>query len=672
VRHWAPIALAATVWISAVLQVCGYAWWWLPIPLAVGGVCLLTGVGFGGLVEIAVLPVLAALRIWLSPSNGVDLTWLANLGEGLRTMVASPLQGLSANAMGLTLGIIDGDTSKLSQSASQELKSMSLTHLTAVSGTNCTILIASALAIAGWLGLSRSVRTVSTTAVLIGYLVLVGNQPSVLRAAAMSLVAIIGLNLGARFHAMHLLSLAVILLIIADPGFATSLGFALSVLATAGVLVLSPPLHTRLQAWLPGWLAIGVAVALAAQLACLPLLVTIQGKFNLGGLAANLLAEPVVAPITVIGFFAAAISVLTPGSFHPAAGALYWVDSVLSQYILNVSHFFAVNAPSIAMPAGLTGVLAAVLLLLGLMLLLRRGWRLRALGAVLLVWFGLLVGQQLLALLPSGTFAPPGWFMVACDVGQGDATVLSGGGQFAVIDVGRDPVLINRCLNRLGVRRISLLVLTHFDMDHVGGLAGALEGRQVTRALLTQFVDVRPGALDTELLLQRVGVPITKVALGAAGRLGGAHSSGAFRWLVLTPHAGGEGSDSSNDGSVSMYWSDGKTGIFTMADLPAKGQARILNELPMWWKSSFGRLPTVLKLSHHGSADQDPAFLSWVHPVITTISVGAGNPYGHPTKSALDWLREYSKVTLRTDQLGSISIVRRPDGGLTWAASGAG
>ena len=97
----------------------------------------------------------------------------------------------------------------------------------------------------------------------------------------------------------------------------------------------------------------------------------------------------------------------------------------------------------------------------------------------------------------------------------------------------------------------------------------------------------------------------------------------------------------------------------------------------MWWRPEYGSVPTILKLSHHGSADQDPAFLAWVHPAIATISVGVGNPYGHPTAKALNWLASDALLTLRTDTLGSLAIDANPVDGsgapqLAWASSGAG
>jgi competence protein ComEC len=112
--------------------------------------------------------------------------------------------------------------------------------------------------------------------------------------------------------------------------------------------------------------------------------------------------------------------------------------------------------------------------------------------------------------------------------------------------------------------------------------------------------------------------------------------------------------------------------IITMADLPAKGQMRLAQERSQWWQPSMENLPLILKVSHHGSADQFPEFIEWLHPLVATISVGLGNSYGHPTAFTLDLLKSCSNLVLRTDQLGSISLSFDSLGHLAWGSTGRG
>jgi competence protein ComEC len=82
--------------------------------------------------------------------------------------------------------------------------------------------------------------------------------------------------------------------------------------------------------------------------------------------------------------------------------------------------------------------------------------------------------------LPHPGWPPRGWVLVMCDVGQGDALVLATGPhQAAVIDAGPDPAVVDRCLSRLAVDTVPVLMLTHFHADHVDGLPGVLAGRRV-------------------------------------------------------------------------------------------------------------------------------------------------------------------------------------------------
>lgn len=597
---------------------------------------------------------------------------MSSIGVGARSVIAGATHGITAQAGALALGITDGDVSRLSPESLSLFKSLSLTHLTAVSGANCAILIGVLVAVAAQLGLSRAARISLCLIALLGYILLVGDQPSVLRAAVMAVVTLIAASRGAQGKTIHLLALAILILLVIEPGYANNLGFALSVFATAGVVLLAPRIAEVLHRIMPGWLALSLGVAISAQLCCLPLLIGLQSNPSTAAVLANLLAEPAVAPITILGLLGAALALMPWGWTVSISGVLFWLASIPAAYIVGLANWLYRSFPSQPLPNGWLGSGFAVALLVGVALLVSGFKRLIRAGALVLVLAGCLFILGSAAHLPTGTYPGRNWVMVACDVGQGDSTVLQASGQFAVIDVGKDPRDVDACLSRLGVNHIALLVLTHFDLDHVGGLAGALRNRTIDRALLTQFVDIRPGAAAVERELRRHGIRTNKVAQGETGSLGKPAVKGASRldWLVLSPHPAGADATTSNEGSLAMFWHSDALNIFTMADLPAVGQERVMEERGMWWRSEYAAVPTILKLSHHGSADQDPDFLQWVHPVITTVSVGKGNPYGHPTQKALGWLKSDSLATLRTDQLGSIAISLTASG-LTWAASGA-
>ena len=136
---------------------------------------------------------------------------------------------------------------------------------------------------------------------VVGFVLLARTEPSVVRAAAMGSVGLIGMGHHGRRRGTRALGAAVLLLLLFDPWLALSLGFALSALATAGILWLAPGWRDRLLRWLPRWVAEAVAVPLAAQIACTPLVAAISGQVSLVAVVANLLAAPAVGPATVLG-----------------------------------------------------------------------------------------------------------------------------------------------------------------------------------------------------------------------------------------------------------------------------------------------------------------------------------------------------------------------------------
>ena len=679
--RFAPVGCAVGIWLSLLVKSSQSAFW--PAPLlaiiaALGLAQILNGLELrrGGWRPIwLVLPVLW-IGVWESfqpeePSVRQPF-WPDQIGQSLRASVHDAVAGITPAAKGLVLGITDGDTSLLSDSLQSQFKQLNLTHLTAVSGTNCAILIGALVITAAQLGLKRRGRLALAILGILGYLLLVGGQPSVVRAAIMSVLVLLGLGLGLRLNAIHLVSFAVVAALCLFPSFATNLGFQLSVAATTGVLFVAPRVARRLEACLPKVLALALAVAVSAQITCLPLLISLQTNPSAGSLVANILAEPTVAPATLLGLLGAAFALAHWAPLQWLAQGLFLLASFPAAFIVALSHWILLSFPKFPLPGGVEGELWSLGVLLAVLLFLSEKDWMRHTSGILALMVILVLTFQMFPRLPSGYFAPTGWVLVACDVGQGDATVLSAGGQIAVVDAGRDDLPIDKCLRRLKIRRVNLLVLTHFDLDHVGGLAGVLRHRRVDSVLLTDYEDTRPGASEVETLLENRRIPCLRVSRGDHGILGTAGSANAMSWLVLTPHHNGADSINSNDGSIAMFWHSSQASIFTMADLPASGQVRIMQERGMWWDEKFRKQPMILKVSHHGSADQDPEFLAWLRPLISTISVGVGNPYGHPTDKTLNWLRQVSARTLRTDQLGSVSITPKGDGGLVWANTGAG
>ncbi|MEI6591393.1 MAG: ComEC/Rec2 family competence protein, partial [Actinomycetes bacterium] len=386
------------------------------------------------------------------------------------------------------------------------------------------------------------------------------------------------------------------------PTMPSDIGFALSVAATAGLLVVAPELVKKLpQAW-PLWLRVAVAVSAAAQLLCTPILLQFQAGLPLYAVAANLLAEPLVAPVTIIGLFA----LLLVGPLPAVASVLVYLASMATNYIVGIAAWFA-NLPEAMLPwiPGVPGVVAATALVIGSVVwATSKSASMRRLLAVsLLVVGGFELAGAGIGYLTFVRWPTSDWFVVSCDVGQGDATLVRSQNRYALIDVGHDPEPVARCLTRLGITHLDLLVLTHFDMDHVGGITGALSKVSVDRALITSFTDTRPGANFCVDQLEAWQVPTEAVGVGVTGQLG------EFAWRVLSPHQGAAEAEDSNDGSVTMLFDTPRVSILTLADLGEQGQMRLAREKSMWMPNDFFNKPLIMKVSHHGSADQYPEFI---------------------------------------------------------------
>ncbi|MDO5512463.1 ComEC/Rec2 family competence protein [Corynebacterium sp.] len=230
--------------------------------------------------------------------------------DSLRAAVDSTV---GESSRGLIPGMVLGDVGAQSQTDQQLYIATGLSHLSAVSGANVAIVTSFAVICCRLLTLGPRVQVAAATAALLGFVGLVGTEPSVLRASATGLVGLLAVLGSSRLEPIHGLSLAVIGLIVWDSDLAVSYGFALSVAATAGIIALHPLLFRPLaRTRLPEILVRALAVAIAADIVTLPIIALMAGEVSLVSVLANVLVAPAVAPVTVLGLLAAGLSLL-PG-----------------------------------------------------------------------------------------------------------------------------------------------------------------------------------------------------------------------------------------------------------------------------------------------------------------------------------------------------------------------
>ncbi|MGL5406380.1 MAG: ComEC/Rec2 family competence protein [Propionibacteriaceae bacterium] len=585
--------------------------------------------------QLAVLSVKGPIEKLAQPHIGLRLV------ERLRSGLRKSCEPLWDSARALVPALVVGDTSAMTPALTDDFQKTGMTHLTAVSGSNLALLLAFSgvvavrLGVRGWWLRGVSVATAA------GFVVLCRAEPSVIRATAMGCVAVAALGSGARDNrGIRHLSVAVVLLMLLDPWLSRNAGFALSVLASGGIILLGQPLVAAM-ADLPSWIAEAVAVPLAAQIATQPLVTAISGKISLVSLVTNTLAAPLVGPATLLGVIAAITAWLPAVSGAAALGAgcctagIVWLARKGAEF----------PGASWTWPTNIAALGVVTVFSLVLMWLLPR--LLASIVARVIMVLLLLLGVLHVPVQPGW----PGndWAVVMCDVGQGDATVINAGdGAAVLVDVGPDPTAMEHCLSQLGITKIVMLVLSHDHSDHVGGLAAALR-RPIGDVLLSR----RPSLQRQQILdqLNHYGLSIHEASQGE--RL----LAGEVQWTTIAAPPplkllhGSEGESSAeNDGSIMAIANSKGISILLTGDAEPGEQTAVVAQQDI--------AVDVLKVPHHGSSHQNPDFIAATQASVAVIGVGVKNDYHHPAPRTVAQLQERGMKVARTDIHGSISIAR--------------
>ena len=613
------------------------AWTGLPVGTTATVVARLRAAEPGDDVS-AVLQVRGPPTALAPPAAGLRL--VERVRQGLRTSVA----GRAPEPRALVPALVLGDTTALTPELQATFQTTGLTHLTAVSGANLTLLLAFLLLGARWAGVRGwALRWVGLAAVA-AFVGLCRTEPSVLRAAAMGLVALAALGAGSRRGGVRNLAVAMVLLLLLDPFLSRSWGFALSVLASAGIIWWAGPWADVLGRWAPRLVAEAVALPLAAHLATAPAVAALSGQVSAVGLLANALAGPFVGPATVLGFAAAGVSLVNGRLATVLAFGAAWS----AQLVIWVARAGAA-LPGAALTWSTTPAALALLAVLSLVAallvprVLARRW--------LTFTLALLMVVALVRVPVQPGWPPRDWRLVVCDVGQGDGLVLwAGHGQAVVVDTGPDPAAMRRCLDGLGVRTVPLLVLTHFHADHADGLAGVLAGRTVGRLWVSPRASPTAEAAAARRLAAGQGIPVDVPTPGTRASVGpvGLHVLGPLAPLGTDP----DDSAAENDASLVMLAEVDGLRVLLTGDVEPPGQRALL-------RAGVDLRAQVLKVPHHGSARQERAFFAATGASVAIASAGRDNDYGHPAPRTVELARSLGMTVLRTDQNGSVAVTSR-------------
>lgn len=568
--------------------------------------------------------------------------WPVRLGHAVALRCGALLAG---DAGAFLTAILTGDKSGLSVQASADLQEAGIYHILAVSGMHCTFLLSFITVLAG----RHRRRLVASCAIplLLFYVLLTGGSPSVVRACVMMIFLLLAPLLRRESDGPTALSAALFLILLANPFAAASVSLQLSFASMAGLLWLTPRLYRLLagrgnRSRAVRTLSAALSSSLGALVFTAPLSALYFGSFSLVSPLSNLLCLWAAGIVFLGGLLAVSVSFL----LWPLGHLLALVPGLLIRYILAAAHLLA-RLPYHAVYAAdpyLKYWLVYVYLLLAAVCLLKTASRRR---------------YALAAVLAAASLAPTIYLgqaryasamdALVLDVGQGESVVLASGGQFALVDCGSGSswydagALAAAQLRSMGCRRLDLLVLTHYDADHVNGVEALLSRLPVAAILAPNLPD--DNGLQGKLLnsAARRGVPVLFPEAAERTALGRGT-------LTVFPPVGSGGD---NETGLSVLASVGETDLLITGDMGQATERALLRAYD---------LPDLeaLVAGHHGSrTSTSEDLLAALTPETVCISVGS-NSYGHPSPEVLRRLSRHGCAVYRTDRQGSIHISMNP------------
>ena len=572
-------------------------------------------------------------------SAGSPRWWPARAARALPDHVAELFDGDEAAFLS---AILTGDTSGLSEEARSDLSEAGLSHILAVSGMHCGFLMTLILLVTGrhW----RRLLAALALPILVFYTILTGASPSVVRACIMVLFVLAAPLFQRDSDPPTTLSAALFLILLTNPFAAASISLQLSFGAMAGLLWLTP----RIQDLLLGeksrgrvyrLLASSLSATVGAMVFTVPLCAVYFGSLVLISPVSNLLCLTASSAVFMLGLLAVLASFL----WLPLGAVIGFLPALLTKYILWTSGVLAslpYHAVYLTNPylkywlVFLYGLFAAAYFLRPRA---RRKYAvatvLAAMSLAVTVWLG------------APHYTRSGLDAYVLDVGQGESVLLSSGGQFALVDCGSRNSWYDAGgiaadhLATMGCGTLDYLILTHYDYDHISGVAELLARARVDTLLLPDVSDDAGARFRVELAARNHGVDIQYVEAETVYTLG--ESS-----LTIYPPGDVEGD---NEQGLAVLCTYGDYDLLITGDRNMAAERQLIADHD---------LPDIeaLVVGHHGSkSSTSKELLEALTPETGIISVG-DNSYGHPTEDALRRLVLADVEIYRTDKQGTVHL----------------
>ena len=606
------------------------------------------GVGLTGAVKSALL---------VERRAGRTSSWSSLLPRARRRIVGALQDAAGASRAGTAdflAALLVGERQSLGPDLEETLQRAGVYHIVALSGFNVGLIALLGGALLGLLPLPPRARRLALLLLLIAYWGMARDSGSLARAALMVVLHGAGCLASRRVSATGAIAVSAILILAVGPDWLFDAGFQLSYMATLGLFAAGGV--TPRQGSAPGagparaprrFPAAAFRSALRASCAALaatsPLSARQFHSLTPAGILANLVAVPASSACLVIAVMVVPAQFLAP--------SLARAGVVLASLLLALLRDSA--AACAAIPGGFVRVLPppwpVVILLLALLAAAagaRRAWRRRTAAALALVVAILVVAAG------RGTTAPGRLEITALDVGQGDAllvrlpnglTMLVDAGGLARSDFDVGGRVVAPALRTLGLLRIDLLAITHAHRDHIGGAVSIVRELGPRAVWLGAMPSSDPAVRRLETAAAEAGAAILRPRRGVVVGAGG----GAIQ--VLHP-AGGPRSRApgANDDSLVLRLTYRDAAALLTGDIERPVETQLLG-------CGLSIEAGLLKVGHHGSDTSSTGpFVTRVGAGVALISVGAGNPWGHPSSAVIRRLEAAGTLVLRTDRDGAV------------------
>ncbi|WP_353948024.1 DNA internalization-related competence protein ComEC/Rec2 [Sporolactobacillus sp. Y61] len=555
----------------------------------------------------------------------------------------------SPTAAGMINALIFGEDQAFDSNLSNAYQLFGLVHLLVVSGMHIAVIFGCLYFVLKRIGMVREHISVLIMFLIPLYAVVTGAEPSVVRSALTACLLLGSVLL--KCHKLlitDVLSLSCLMMIFFDPYVVFDIGFQLSFTVTFMVILCAPIINQKYRSPLTRVFM----MAVMSELAAFPFAVYQFYQLSFTGFFLSIFFVPfitlIILPVAAVSYFMTLFSV----SFAPVMSS--FMDSLLlvpHNILLYLYHHPVLDLNYGAMAPWM---LACSVVLFAVALIL---WESRQnksalcypIGSFLVVYL-LVYGADLINPLGSVTFL---------DVGQGDSILIrlphrqgnilidSGGTPVFSqekwriknhpFEVGRDVVLHE--LRAMRINKLDVVVLTHRDHDHVGGMESLVGSIPIKSMLVSPYFD--PDGKDIAWFERAVreGTQLASV------RSRDTFTTGDHPFTVM---ARLDRSAESNDNSVVIFTELGRKKWLFTGDLSVHGERDLLAQFPALHVD-------ILKLGHHGSrTSTSELLLQSVRPSVGIVSAGKNNRYGHPHAEVLDKLNKYNMRTLRTDRDGAI------------------